>query len=129
VRARLGPVAFGAAWRAGGELSVEQVVEEALAGVAGPVGVPAAGVGPRRLPAGTARPRLTPREGEVATLVARGLSNRQIAAALTITERTAENHVEHILTKLGFRSRAQIAVWVVQQRPAEAATAGAVDPD
>jgi DNA-binding NarL/FixJ family response regulator len=86
-------------------------------------------VGPRRLPAGTARPRLTPREGEVATLVARGLSNRQIAAALTITERTAENHVEHILTKLGFRSRAQIAVWVVQQRPAEAATAGAVDPD
>ena len=47
-----------------------------------------------------------------------GLHNRQIATALTIAERTAENHVEHILGKLGFRSRAQIAAWVVRQDPA-----------
>jgi non-specific serine/threonine protein kinase len=47
----------------------------------------------------------------VAALVARGLSNRQLADALTITERTAEHHVEHILGKLGVRSRAQIAAW------------------
>ena len=50
----------------------------------------------------------------MAALVARGLSNREIAAALTITERTAENHVEHILAKLGFRSRARIAAWAVR---------------
>ena len=56
---------------------------------------------------------LTPREREVAALVTRGLSNRQIAAALAITERTAENHVEHILAKLGFRTRVQIAAWAV----------------
>src|SRR5437764_284692 len=55
--------------------------------------------------AGPASPRATPltrRESEVATLIARGLSNRQIAAALVISERTAANHVEHILNKLGF---------------------------
>jgi non-specific serine/threonine protein kinase len=47
-------------------------------------------------------------------LVAGGLSSREIAAALSIAERTAENHVEHILNKLGFRSRVQIATWAVE---------------
>jgi DNA-binding NarL/FixJ family response regulator len=47
-------------------------------------------------------------------LIARGLSNREIAAALTITEKTAANHVDHILTKLDLHSRTQIAVWAVQ---------------
>lgn len=61
------------------------------------------------------QPDITRREREVAALVARGLSNRQIAAVLTITERTAENHVEHILTKLGFRSRAQVAAWATER--------------
>ena len=55
--------------------------------------------------------RLTRRESEVAGLVARGLSNRQIAAALHISERTAENHVQHILTKLGLQNRTQVASW------------------
>jgi hypothetical protein len=40
-----------------------------------------------------------------------GLSNRQIAAALHISERTAENHVQHILTKLGLQNRTQVAAW------------------
>jgi non-specific serine/threonine protein kinase len=57
---------------------------------------------------------LSPRETEVAALIARGLSNREIAAALTISEKTAANHVEHIMTKLDLRSRAQIAVWAVR---------------
>ena len=48
-------------------------------------------------------------------LIARGLSNREIAAALTISERTAANHVEHIMTKLDLRSRARVAVWAVRQ--------------
>jgi len=43
--------------------------------------------------------------------VARGLTNRQIAETLYVSERTAENHVQHILTKLGFSDRSQIAVW------------------
>ena len=53
------------------------------------------------------------REGEVARLVSQGFTNRQIADALHIAERTAENHVQHILTKLGFHTRSQIAAWVV----------------
>jgi DNA-binding CsgD family transcriptional regulator len=62
---------------------------------------------------------LAPREREVAALVARGLTNRQIAAALGISPRTAENHVKHILAKLGARSRARIAAWAAAQgRPA-----------
>lgn len=58
---------------------------------------------------------LIPREREVAELVARGLSNRQIAEALVITERTAESHVQHILDKLGLTSRSQIAAWAVDR--------------
>lgn len=56
---------------------------------------------------------VTPRQLEVAALVARGWSNRQIAEKLVITERSAESHVERIRTRLGFRSRAQIAAWYV----------------
>ncbi|MDF3048577.1 MAG: transcriptional regulator, LuxR family [Pseudonocardia sp.] len=55
---------------------------------------------------------LSARESEVAALVADGLTNRQIAARLVISERTAGNHVAHILTKLGFTSRSQIAAWM-----------------
>jgi DNA-binding CsgD family transcriptional regulator len=60
---------------------------------------------------GAAGGPLTRREGEIAGLVARGLTNRQIAAALHISERTAENHVQHILVKLGLHTRTQIAAW------------------
>jgi DNA-binding NarL/FixJ family response regulator len=58
-----------------------------------------------------ARGPLTNREHEVAALLAQGLSNREIAARLVITERTVAAHVEHILNKLGFASRTQIGVW------------------
>jgi ATP/maltotriose-dependent transcriptional regulator MalT len=56
---------------------------------------------------------LTKREVEVAALVAKGASNRGIADALVISERTAESHVQNILTKLGFSARTQIAAWAV----------------
>ncbi|SFW85285.1 helix-turn-helix transcriptional regulator [Amycolatopsis australiensis] len=59
---------------------------------------------------------LTRREREVAAHVADGLTNKQIAALLHISERTAESHVQHILTKLGFTNRAQIATWVTAGR-------------
>jgi DNA-binding CsgD family transcriptional regulator len=55
---------------------------------------------------------LTPREREVAVLVGEGLTNRQIAARLYLSERTAQKHVQHILTKLDLPNRGQIAVWV-----------------
>lgn len=64
-----------------------------------------------------ARPVLTPRQLEVAALVAQGWSNRQIAEALVITERSAESHVERIRARLGFRSRAQVAAWYVASHP------------
>ncbi|MGW5144758.1 protein kinase domain-containing protein [Rhodococcus koreensis] len=58
---------------------------------------------------------LTKRERQVAELIAEGLTNRAIAARLVISPRTAQGHVEHVLTKLGFTSRAQIAAWIVEQ--------------
>jgi non-specific serine/threonine protein kinase len=54
---------------------------------------------------------LTPRQREVAVLVAQGLTNRQIAERLVVSERAAAAHVENILNKLGVSSRTQIAVW------------------
>jgi non-specific serine/threonine protein kinase len=58
---------------------------------------------------------LTAREREVAELITQGKSNRAIAEQLVVTERTIEKHVENILSKLGFTSRAQVAVWGVQR--------------
>jgi DNA-binding CsgD family transcriptional regulator len=58
---------------------------------------------------------LTPREREVAELVAHGLTNREIAARLYLSERTAQNHVQHILTKLDLSNRSQIAVWITSR--------------
>ena len=59
---------------------------------------------------------LTARELEVATLVADGLTNQEIAGRLSVAPRTAETHLENIRQKLGFRSRAQIAAWVTSQQ-------------
>ena len=59
--------------------------------------------------------RLTKRERQVADLIAEGLTNQAIADRLVISPRTAQGHVEHILAKLGFTSRTQVAAWVVEQ--------------
>lgn len=59
---------------------------------------------------------LSRRETEVAELVAKGLTNREIATKLFISERTVESHVEQIRNKLGFNSRTQIAGWMVETR-------------
>jgi predicted ATPase/DNA-binding CsgD family transcriptional regulator len=63
--------------------------------------------------------RLTPRETEIAGLVARGLTNKEIASSLVISQRTAEGHIEHILAKLGFTSRSQVAVWMGERDPGD----------
>ncbi|WP_188783472.1 ATP-binding protein [Nocardioides phosphati] len=65
------------------------------------------------------KPVLTRRERQIAELIHQGLTNREIADALVISTRTAEGHVEHILTKLGFTSRTQVAAWVAEQHLAE----------
>ena len=72
---------------------------------------------------GQASDKLTQREREVAKLIARGLSNRQIGESLVITERTVAAHIEHILNKLGFVSRTQIGVWAAEHGMVASSTA------
>ena len=109
-RRRAGAEAFDAAWAEGHTRPLEELFQEIRQ-----VAQPAAGPGLQPPPA-TADPleSLSRREREVVELIARGLSNREIAEALVIGERTAEAHVTHILTKLGLHSRTQIAVWATQ---------------
>jgi DNA-binding NarL/FixJ family response regulator len=105
-RAALGAAAFRDTVKQGAGLSYDEALDYALED---------------RLPAESGdgeaeRPSpLTRRETEIADLVAQGLSNKEIAAALVIAQRTAEGHVERILSKLGFHSRAQVAVWVAER--------------
>ena len=87
----------------GQRLSPEEAVRLALANEPDDAALP----GPR--------PTLTRRETEVAALAARGLTNRDIAARLFLSVRTVEAHVDHILTKLGFRSRTQLAAWAYEE--------------
>jgi pimeloyl-ACP methyl ester carboxylesterase/DNA-binding CsgD family transcriptional regulator/class 3 adenylate cyclase len=74
---------------------------------------PGAGAGNEPGPA-VAAVTLSRREREVAQLVAGGLSNREIAERLYLSERTVDNHVHHILDKLGFESRVQVATWLAR---------------
>jgi predicted ATPase/DNA-binding NarL/FixJ family response regulator len=104
-RAALGGAAFTEAFRHGQALALDDALAYALDERAQPAGVP---------PKGSATP-LTRRERQVAALLAEGLSNKDIAGRLVISQRTAESHVEHILIKLGFTSRVQIAAWITEQ--------------
>jgi non-specific serine/threonine protein kinase len=109
LRAALGDAAFDAAWAEGARLPLAEAVEQALAEPVAPQ--PAAAT-----PADKARlGGLTPRECEVAALLAQGKSNREIAAALVVGTRTAETYISRILNKLGFSSRVQIATWAIEQ--------------
>jgi non-specific serine/threonine protein kinase len=101
-RRELGERAFDIASRKGARFTAEDAIAYAL------------GEGRHTTSAGTA-PNLTKRERQVADLVAQGLTNKAIAARLAISPRTAQGHVEHILSKLELTSRTQIAAWVGQQ--------------
>ena len=60
---------------------------------------------------------LTKREQQIASLVASGLSNREIAEKLVISKRTVDAHVDHIFARLGISSRVQLTVWLREQLP------------
>ena len=62
------------------------------------------------------RSPLTDRELEVAALVAEGLTNKEVAARLLLSVRTAENHLLNVMNKLGLDNRAQVAAWVTRSR-------------
>lgn len=99
VRRRLGPGPARDARRSGRALAMSEAIALAR--------------GPATAPGPAPRSPLTPREHEVAGLVAEGCTNRQIGRALGIAEKTTEVHVHNIIRKLGARSRAEVAVWVV----------------
>ncbi|MCZ4555270.1 LuxR C-terminal-related transcriptional regulator [Rhodococcus maanshanensis] len=103
VRSALAKRAYEAAFERGANLSFDDGIAYALDEQL--QGAPTTGVASA----------LTRRERQVADLVAQGLTNRAIAEQLVIAPRTVEGHVEHVLAKMGFTSRAQIAAWVVEQ--------------
>jgi predicted ATPase/DNA-binding SARP family transcriptional activator/DNA-binding CsgD family transcriptional regulator len=104
-RSQLGEAAWEAGFAEGRAMTFEEAIGYALSkGEPGPF----RGSVSEQLPADVPVINLTRREQEVAALVARGLTNRQVAQALSISERTAGNHVAKILKKLGLRSRTQI---------------------
>jgi predicted ATPase/DNA-binding CsgD family transcriptional regulator len=100
-RDALGEPAYQAAAARGRQMSLDEAIAFALDESRRPAAAPGA----------TATP-LTRRELQVAELVAQGLSNKEIAATLVISTRTAESHVEHILAKLGSANRSQVAAWM-----------------
>ncbi|MGW6378117.1 ATP-binding protein [Rhodococcus sp. NPDC055112] len=104
-RNTLGDKAYGEAFRTGTAMNLDESVAYALGENLTDQ--------PRPAPVSSL---LTPRETEVARLVAAGHPNKVIASMLVISPRTAQGHVEHILSKLGFTSRTQIAAWIVENQ-------------
>jgi predicted ATPase/DNA-binding CsgD family transcriptional regulator len=136
-RTQLDDATFGAAWAEGRSLTPNQAIDESLSPDAGAASEihPASPAAPGAARAGDmstggyvdaggmhVRPTaavsrawaLTPREREVAAMIAHGLTSREIAERLIISERTADSHAEHIRAKLGLRSRRQIAAWAIE---------------
>ncbi|MEU8106119.1 LuxR C-terminal-related transcriptional regulator [Nonomuraea muscovyensis] len=119
-RKTLGSSGFEAAFEEGARLSYDEALAYALQGdehvdeAITRNGFAARDRAQPRSGAGAPAP-LTRREMEIARLVAKGMTSKEIAADLVISQRTVESHIEHILSKLGFHSRTQIAVWVGEQ--------------
>ncbi len=105
-RERLGPIAFEAAWRTGRAMTADEAVALAL-GRSAPARVERV-----QRPGG-----LTGREVQIVLDIARGLTNRQIAEKLEISERTVDAHVQNVRNKLGMEKRAQIAAWASAHLP------------
>jgi predicted ATPase/DNA-binding CsgD family transcriptional regulator len=106
---KLGGSAFISAYQRGVALSTEEAIALVF-------GAQTGSSVPEPRPREPERGALTRREQQIAELVEQGMSNKEIASALVIAQRTAETHVEHILSKLGFHRRAQIAAWSSARR-------------
>jgi len=113
-----------AEWNAGGTLEFDQIIDDALslpARIASPASnrrgmtftKSSAGHGIRP---GHHQLMLTAREREVALLVSRGLTNREVADQLVVTQRTVETHLERIFAKLDIHSRTQLTYWISRQQ-------------
>ena len=107
-RERLDDAAWEVAWAEGRKMTFEEAIEYAL-----PIEEPTPPAA--RLPEEPPSP-LTRREEQVAILVARGLTDRQISSELAISERTVTTHVGRIFKKLKLNSRAQIATWITERQ-------------
>jgi predicted ATPase/DNA-binding NarL/FixJ family response regulator len=121
-RQRLGPARTASLQAEGRRLSTHEAVRYALrlADSASQPAEPANGTGQGAPVLPVPMSVLTVREQQVATLITRGLSNRDIAAELVISPATAARHVANILGKLGLSSRAQVAAWAADRRSASA---------
>ncbi|MEU6727692.1 LuxR C-terminal-related transcriptional regulator [Nonomuraea wenchangensis] len=108
-RARLGEGRTAALWSRGRVMGPDDAARRVLEGERQPRREPPVPVEPVR------RPLLTAREQEIAGLLTRGLSNRAIAGELVISPATVARHIANIMEKLGYTSRAQIAVWAAEQ--------------
>lgn len=104
--------AWETAWTEGQEMTLEEAVDYALSEDQNASSAPADPAEPLHDEPPVA---LTRREEEVAALVARGLTNRQIAKELVISEHTAATHVARILKKLDLHSRSQLSAWMTQR--------------
>jgi DNA-binding CsgD family transcriptional regulator len=108
-RTRLGAAEWEEAFAEGKAMTTREAVEYALSEEEPTTLTPQA---PDQPVAYAQPPSLTRREEEVAVLVAQGLTNRQIAAQLVISESTVETHLARIFKKVGLHSRTQLTVWV-----------------
>ncbi len=109
-RSKLGEAVWEEAVVEGRAMSLDEAAEYALE----QENVPHTAPTPEEPIAGESADNLSHREREVAVLVASGLTNRQISTELSISERTAGNHVAKILRKLGLNSRTRIATWATE---------------
>lgn len=109
VRAHFGSATLQSLRHDGREWSLSLAVDDALA-IDGPDDHAHPGARAKR-----DKTALTPRELEVGALVSRGLTNRQIAERLVLSERTVDSHLERIRNRLGVRSRTEIVVWLVER--------------
>lgn len=108
-RAALGKDAFSVGWATGAALPLQEAVTEAT------TVAPASDTSPASPPSSQADLLgLTPREREVLRLLAKGLSDREIGTTLSISERTAGNHVQHVMQRINVESRTAAAVFAVR---------------